>query len=216
MVAAVTHDDEWILAMGEESAVPPGFQLISRIRAKCTLDFDYGGVFLREKTAESPGNILPTFPRLEIGVFSTILWFCTNIPLLLAILLVVSFLTCGPSANWVDGCLIILSISPYAVYRQRPVTEVNRLSDTIKTTDEMLRSITKPKRLFPPILSAELVERAKVKIWECKMQRQRLETFNAAEWRTYFRRARRFMQDVDESQKAVGLVRRDTRRVIGW
>jgi hypothetical protein len=59
MVAAVTHDDEWILAMGEvchvsqsihllilvfwkESAVPPGFELFHRIRAKCTLDFDYG------------------------------------------------------------------------------------------------------------------------------------------------------------------------------
>jgi hypothetical protein len=59
MVAAVTHDDEWILAMGEvcyvsqsihplilvfwkESIVPSKDELIRRIRAKCTLDFDYG------------------------------------------------------------------------------------------------------------------------------------------------------------------------------
>jgi hypothetical protein len=88
---------------------------------------------------------------------------------------------------------------------------VNRLSDAIKTTDEMLRSIAEPKSLFPPILSDELVEMAKVKIWECKMQRQRLETSNAAEWWTYFRRVWEFMRDVEEGRKAVELVRRDTR-----
>jgi hypothetical protein len=127
---------------------------------------------------------------------------------MLATLLVVPYLTCRLSTNWVDSCLTI-SLSLYAAYRQHSLTEVNRLSDTIKTTNEMLRSIAKPKSLFPPTISVELVEMAKIKIWECKMQRQRLETFNAAEWRTYFRHARKFMRDVDEGKKAVELVRRD-------
>ncbi|KAJ7863754.1 hypothetical protein B0H14DRAFT_3606709 [Mycena olivaceomarginata] len=71
MVAAVTHDNEWKLAMGEsvtyvsqsiqplilvfwkESVVPSKHELITRIRARCTMDFGHGGYSSAKKRLDS-------------------------------------------------------------------------------------------------------------------------------------------------------------------
>ncbi|KAJ7777811.1 hypothetical protein B0H14DRAFT_3587146 [Mycena olivaceomarginata] len=136
MIAAATHDDEWISAIAEhETTLPAEAELIKRIEARCTIHFAYDGVYFRCNAAKplmASSTLILLYPLAAV--------LCT--------LLIIPILEDAPSTiisiiaplRYVLCALVSAGLIIYVANRQRPSHKLGRVERAVEACEETLKN----------------------------------------------------------------------------